>query len=228
MIKSKYYPLNIGLEYVLSIFEVNSNLSYKVNDNEFILFEIYDLDKAKEVEDIFLGFSNTKKRIITNHQGKKPLILSFRFRQNRVKDMWEFLIYQKKSRGIILNKFSTTESLPLKLFEIIKPIENDISYNKKFVLLENNFNNTFKKHEMEVFLLKSKDLKIISSRSEITSFEKKQILFTYVYYNSMYDENVSKIDDNDLYKTTLSLNKKVKPILDEVMKCMLKYKIERT
>lgn len=68
--------------------------------------------------------------------------------------------------------------------------------------------------EKHTYFLNMNDLKILSKRGDLTSFEKKQILFTYDYYNSLYDKGAEKIDDLKQQKLALDLNKSITSILE--------------
>lgn len=225
MKKSKIYPLGLDLKYLLSIFESNGNMICKKSDNELILFEIYGNSNILEIEKILSKFFNTNLLVVTNHQGKKPLVLTATFSNNNIQNMWEFRVYQKGSKGIILNKFSTVSSMPEKLFEIIKSIENYIVHAKKLVDLELKFQKQFSDFEKHIYFLNDSDLKVLSNRGSITSFEKDQIVFTFDHYKSLFEKNPEMIDDGELYKAALELNSELKPILEVLISLISQYDI---
>lgn len=238
MAKSKFFKIELALSYIVSMLEVHGTILNRVErDSEHILFEIYGIDNMLELQKVFSTHVITEQKnidIITNKSSvKKPLIFSAKYfsTSSNLPDMWEFRIYQKNSRGCVYNRFSTVDSLPQKLFDIIKPIDNDIQYKKRLKELDLEYKKLNSELKKDIFLLTLGDLqrqlnvfKIkhpavlksegINAKVHIDSFIEKQIIYTYNYYNSIYDSNVERIDDNKTYNETLENNKSIKPIID--------------
>ncbi|MEA3386929.1 MAG: hypothetical protein U9Q66_00605 [Patescibacteria group bacterium] len=239
MAKSKFFKIDLALSYIVSMLEVHGTILNRVErDGEHILFEIYGVDNMLALEKVFSPHVVSEQiniDIITNKSSvKKPLIFSasyYKTNSDSLPDMWEFRIYQKDSRGCVYNRFSTVDSLPQKLFDIIKPLDNDIQYNRKLRELDISFHKINSELEKNIFLLTLGDLQRQLNVSEIKksailgssnphakvyldSFIEKQIVYTYNYYNSIYDSNVERIDDGKQYNETVDNNKIIKPTID--------------
>ena len=249
MAKNKIFKIDLALSYIVSILEVHGTILNRVErGGEYILFEIYGVDNMLALEKVFYPHVCSESiniDLITNKSSvKKPLIFSARYKStsDSLPDLWEFRIYQKDSRGCVYNIFSTVDSLPQKLFDIIKPIDTDIQYEKKIKQLEISNNLKISNLEKETFLLTLDDLQRqldvfeikkplfveeygADTKVQLDSLIEKQIIYTYNYYNSIYDYSVEKIDDGKKYNEVLENNKVIKPIIDLCLELASSYMI---
>ena len=221
----KKINIDLRVEVLFQIFKAYSNvINKKIVNNEIILFEIYNLDDKKELEKILLKHVDAVngKKLITNKS--KPLKFILGHFNN---DTWSVKIFQENSRGIFLSNSLNVNSLRGELLSIILPINNRLRDDRKRKHLELDFEKEIISLEKKLFLLAYDDLYFFHGRKNITSLEENQILFTYNYYNSMYDKNVSKIDDMEKYNEVLEQNDEIKPILQMLIELMVIYEIER-
>lgn len=219
---SKFYKIELPLAYIVSIFEVHSNLIHKVTDSgEIVLFEVYGLDNILSIENaLSKHVDGLKHNLVTNKTSNvKPLVFSASFYPNTIANMWELRVYQKNSRGCVFNRFSTINSLPKNLYDIIKPFESDILYNKKLNDLKLSQDKKFLDLEKEIFLLSITDLEQLKLTGDsinftISNFTRKQLIFTYDYYNSIFDNHVDMIDDGETFNRVKNSNNKIEPIIN--------------
>jgi hypothetical protein len=71
-------------------------------------------------------------------------------------------------------------------------------------------------------------LKIFLARDVLTSFEKKQVLFSYkVDIIDYYDYHLDMIDDGDQYKAAIESNKDLEPLKSLYEKVLEKHSIDK-
>ena len=220
---SKIYPIKMNLSYILALFNANNKMSFIKNGSEYVLFEVYSLKNAKQLEDLFLSKANTKRNIITNNQGKKPLIMSVEFSDNSIRNMWRFKIFQRGSKGIVLDTFQTIDSIPIELQTLLRPLEESFRNSNDLVDVYNHIN----KKEAEILSLTKNDLNIFLSRSLLTSFEIKQFLYSYNKdVLDYYDFNVERIDDKETYDSAVESNNNIESLKVLYERVAEKHKIE--
>ena len=192
---SKIYPIRMNLSYILALFSANNKMKFVKYGKEYTLFEVYSLKDARELEKLFLSHSNTERKIITNNQGKKPLIMSVEFRKSEISNMWRFKIFQKGSKGITLDTYQTLKSLPSELYIFLKPLEDDFRNFDNLNRVNLYFDKRLKDYMHSIHLLYENDLNYFLSKKYLTQFEIKQVTWTYLFYKNDYDFYTERIDD---------------------------------
>jgi hypothetical protein len=222
-VKQLFIDLHLDPEVVFNILKTYCKvLNKKVDDKTILLFEVYDLNHKKKLEEIFLKHIGSDWNLITNKL--KPLKVTINYHSDR---LWVLKIFQKNARANIFKKTIVVDDVKGELATILLPCHSKIEFEKKGLELENSYLSALRDLNNNIFLLKYDDLNILAGRENINSFEKKQILFTYTYYASQYDKNVEKIDDGEQYKIALELNKEVKPILEKLIDLMAENNIKK-
>ena len=192
---SKIYPVKMKLSYILALFSANNKIKFIKSENEYTLFEVFSLKNAKELEELLLSNSNTKRKMITNNQGKKPLVMSVEFKKIAVVNMWRFKIYQKGSKGIILDTFQTIDSIPVELQTFLRPLEEGLKNSNDLNGIKTHFEKKLRNIQHDAYLLCEDDLKFFLLKEYLTQFEIKQVTRTYIFYKDYYDFYTGRIDD---------------------------------
>ncbi len=212
----KYIKVEMPVEMIFSIFNTYAKIEKDVKLLGVIeLFNIYNYSHKLKLEKALSNYAKGSKKIVTNKL--KPLKLKV---INIEIFSWKIVIYQENAQGVKLFSIVNENELPKYIFDTLKPISNDLKIIRKLKDIEYKIEKDVADSEKGIYFLKNKDVSILSKRKELTSLEENQILFTYRYYASIFDKNVSKIDDLEQQRTVLKLNEEVRPILDKLIDLM--------
>lgn len=220
----------ISLDAMFKLFSAFSKAIYKdLDTNKLILFEIDSLKDRTIIEEIILS-GREKSKILSN----KSKSLLFYINQYIAPDNGElsfrFIVGQKKANGVLLEtdiiRYSEIKTDCGDLALLLKVL-ND-KYQMETYKKEQNQKSLKFQHSM--MLLEEKDLRIFlsnriivnategfiaqGSKKYLTSFEQKQVIYTYEVYKRQYDFYPCKIDDGEQRKEAETKNSYYKPILD--------------
>ena len=209
---SKYRKLEMPVELIFSIFETYVKVSKNIKSLGVVeLYNVYSNTDKLKVEDILLKYVKSSKKIVTNKL--KPLKLTV---TNIELFSWKIVIHQENAQGDKLYCIVSEDNLPKHIFDTLKPISNDLRLIRDIRNVREESKRNLSDLAKGILFLKIEDTSVLANRKDITSFEKSQIIFSYKYFKSIYDENVSKIDDFTQHKRVLEANAEVKPILDKL------------
>lgn len=224
--KREYFPLNMFSGEVVKLF-LKFDLYNVIFDSlkSFHIFAIKDLKVKLAIEDILLKdavLENKKvsgKRLVSNK--RKILFCEINLCENsNVQILFELRIYQKKAKGIILNKFFTLDSISsfpsdishvLMFYTSIFIMEKELEKQRKKI---GELKLSQKSFEDEIMTLDFQSIVALSHRRLLTCFEESQIRYTYLKLLFSYDEHSSKIDDGKQRKQAEEINSQIKHILD--------------
>ncbi|MDD4151505.1 MAG: hypothetical protein PHR68_02740 [Candidatus Gracilibacteria bacterium] len=204
--KREIFSVEMTLAEIFNLFYRFSKIAIKMIDSKnVILFEIKDFQQKNEIAKKLMESAvrqNPKangKRILSNK--RKSLFLKASIVKNSFRDMWRFEICQPNARGIIIDKytsffsFSDINSEMLLLFSLMTNQYLAEMQNQELKNELGNLKLSQKAFEDSIMFLDQDSIRILSRRVYITTFEKKQLKYTYEKQLNSYDEHSSKIDD---------------------------------
>jgi hypothetical protein len=226
--QQEVYPLKMNAKEIFALFNSVAFPEIEfIDSRNVILFEVDSLRAMLQIEKALLKSVveyNPKwksDKLVSNK--RKPLFLKASLLSNPSGiDMWQFHIYQEHAKGIIIETNISLNSYVAVGAElsIILSMLTERYYREIFI---HRVERKFIEIEQKYALLELGDLHIYLDRVNLTSIEKKQIIYTKDFYLRIYDEYVEYIDDGNTYNDVISSNEYAKIILDLCEQCLEKF-----
>jgi len=179
-------------------------------------FEVYGNDRYKLEDFLNLGLkqkytlvSNKAKSVVVYFRGKTSKHIS---EYNGQFDFWTIKIYQRNSRSSIFISAFKLKQMG-KYYHIFKVFDLAYRLESEKKALENALEEKTKKIYLDFLSLEEEDLEIFLDRDNLTSFEKKQVLFSYQEdILDCYDFYPERIDNQKQYQSAIEYNLELEPL----------------
>lgn len=221
-------PLKMNAKEIFVLFSSVAFAAIELIDSRNVIFFKIDSLRAmieieKELLKSVVEYNPQWKadKLVSNK--RKPLFLKASLLSNPSGiDMWQFRIYQEHAQGIVIEtnlSLNSYADIGAELSVVLLMLTDRYHREKEAIASKRKFAEL----EQKYALLELEDLQIYLNRQELTSVEKKQIIYTQEFYSRVYDEYAEYIDDGNIYNEVISSNEHAKIILDLCEQCLEKF-----